>query len=208
MSFDASLPFVRQVYDLVARDDLDECATWLANFIRARPTTRLHCVLDHSFDHFLPDYSGWLFGACSKHAKLDSSVAIGTTMGEFEINYRDWTAEAIAYDNYRESGEPYRWLCESEGRPLSDWFQFTGLDELLGAFAHADDYDELDPDAKPPYESDIYTAACYLVFTYFLQLNRQTHELASKVGHGFARAHLFCHYGDCLYHSPPLADTA
>jgi hypothetical protein len=209
MCLETSLPFVRTVYDLVDRGKLDECEAWLVGFIKTRPTTRLHCVLDCSFDPFLPAYSDWLMSGCdNKVRQFDSSIAICTSMGEFEINYHDWTADAYAYGNYNEPVNKYNWLCQSKRQSICDWFHFTGLDELSHAFALADEYSPADPESKPPYESDIYTAVCYLFFTYFLQLNRQTHKLAKETGHGLARVHLFSDYGDCLFHSPPQVGPA
>jgi hypothetical protein len=204
MTFDVSLPFVDRVYELVGQGELDECARWLTELIRSLPATQLHCIVNLCFDEFLPAYSDWLLTACNGHPRLDASVAVCASMGEFEINYQDWAAEVAAYDNYREIDEPFEWLCESARSSLGDWFHFTGLDELQAAFAHASDYDDLAADPQPPYPSDVYTAACYLFFVRFLQLNRQTHQLANATGHALSRAHLFCYYGDCLYHSGPI----
>ena len=204
MSFNVSLPFVKRVYDLVGQGELDECARWLTEMIRNLPSSQLHCILDLSFDQFLPAYSEWLFTGCSEHPRLDSSVAICASMGEFEINYQNWIAEATAYDNYHEVDEPYEWLCESARSSLGDWFEFSGLDELQAAFEHAGEYDDLAADPQPPYSAELFTAACYLFFIRFLQLNRQVHQLAHDKGHALSHAHMFCFYGDCLYHSPPI----
>jgi hypothetical protein len=203
MCFDVSLPFVRQVYDLVVRGELDQCQGFLKDLIRERPHTRLHCALDCDFGPCLHEYSAWLFDGCKSAANLDPSVAIATSMGEFEVNYHDWRADAIIYTGFHDPPSPYDWIANSKGRLLCEWFHFTGFAELREAFEFALDYVD-----DPPISPDTFTASCYFVFVHFLLLNRNTHQLAKVRGLGLGLSHLFCHYGDLLYHSRPGSATS
>ena len=67
------------------------------------------------------------------------------------------------------------------------------------------DESDLDEGAAEPLVSAIvFTATCYLVYTFFLKVIWRIHEQARGQGHGLALVHLFCFYGDCLCHFSPL----
>lgn len=204
MPLETGLPFVRKVDKFVERGELDQCETWLRRYLARRPQTVMHCVLDVDFQRFLPDYSDWLLTATSKLKRLDPTIVICASMGEFEINYQDWHAHASVYENYDDPTDPYHWLCESDSEGIADWFHFTGLDELAASFEYSDEY--IPGKEESPIDSETFTATCYLMFTYFLKLNRDTHELAKKRRRRLRKAHLFCDYGDCLYYSPPTGE--
>ena len=123
-------------------------------------------------------------------------------MGDLEINYHRWTADATVNRGFDDPANIYQWLANSRGQLIGDWFEFTGLDTLAAAFAYAAEYGEDEPS---PIASDVYTAVCYLFFANFLALNRDVHQLAKDKQLGLGNSHLLCTYGDLLYHSVPTS---
>ena len=205
MPFDLDCPFVRDVYSLVGKGELDKCETLLRELIEHLPPSDFHCVLEVDFSGFISDYTQWLLDSCDEEPVLDGSIAIVSSMGSFEINDENWAAWASVHERYQETEDPYLWLCESEGFLFSTPFSFEGFDQIRAAFEKVMETEaEVVDDASSL--TQVYTAACYLVFVMFCRLNRQAHIEAQKRGHGFAKTHLFADYGDCLFHSAPLSE--
>jgi hypothetical protein len=211
MGFEDSLPFVTDVYALIGEGRLVECEKRLREIIQQEDESIFHVVLDLQSEKMFPGLDEWLFAGCEDEPVLDSSMVIGLSMGEFEINYDNWKVDASILGGYSDPPSKYDWFASGGAPFLCEDYTVEGLDQLADAFeAYYCFWDENDLDedtVEPPVSATVFTATCYLVYTLFLKVIRKIHEQARDKGHDIARVHLFGFYGGCLYHSPPLADS-
>lgn len=204
MSFDVSQPFVERVYALIGQGELDECELMLRELLRQETPTQFHCALDLDSKRFLPGLGNWLRSGCAGEPALDSSTAISVSMGEFEINYDNWTVDAVICEGYDNPPCKYSWLAESSSESLCDWHLIEGMEDLRQAFKMEDEWAIGGSTGAPPCSPLVYTTTCYLFFTLFLQVLRRIQEESNRNNQPLARVNLFGSYGDCLFHSKPL----
>ncbi len=201
MPLEISEPFVKDVYDLVAQGQLVESEALLREVIQDEPVSDLHSVLDLDEQTFLPKLGDWLESGIVDEVKLDSSVAISLSMGEFEVNYDDWSVSAIIHKSYDKPDDNYVWISESEGYFLCDCYEVSGLSKIKNALEKDYQWCLSADEGTAPYSSRVYTAACYFLFILFLKAIRQLHDESLHRNSRISAIQLFGSYGDCLYHS-------
>lgn len=203
MPLEISEPFVDQVYDLIGRGKLAECRLMLRDILNGQQITDLHAILDLDYQTFLPNLAEWLESGISDGAAISTSIALSLSMGEFEINSDTWSVSAILHEDFNEPIDKYSWFAEDEGYFLCDCYEVSGLQKIKDCLEK--DYNWClgdDIESSPPYNSVVFTAACYLLFVLFLEAIRDVHENGLKRKSKLSGVHIFGSYGDCLYHSP------
>lgn len=148
------------------------------------------------------DYLDWLQRGLEGF-RIDESVAVSTTLGNFEVNYDSWYASADVRNGFSIAVEdPFRFLCESEFEHTEYSFELSGMAHISSVFKWVDE-NTTDSGLNENVSPRAFKASCYLLFAKFAKLNRQAHQLGIKNGLAFSRCNILSYYGDCVHWSKP-----